>query len=71
MRDLREAGMVDALFQISGIGPTLFGRNGGGDPYYTNGEIDVASLVVDGSSERSPGDAAVSAANCPEGSNLA
>ena len=48
MRDLREAGMVEALFQISGIGPTLFGRNGGGDPYYTDGEIDFASLVVDG-----------------------
>ena len=48
MQDLRAAGMVDALFQISGIGPTLFGRNGGGDPYYTDGEIDVASLVADG-----------------------
>jgi len=54
MRDLREAGMVDALFQISGIGPTLFGRNGGGDPYYTNGEIDVASLVVDGVKRTEP-----------------
>ncbi len=48
MHDLTEAGMVDALFQISGVGPTLFGRNGGGDPYYTDGEIDVASVVVDG-----------------------
>jgi hypothetical protein len=48
MRDLRDAGMADALFQISGIGPTLFGRNGGGDPYYTDGEIDIASLVVNG-----------------------
>jgi hypothetical protein len=48
MQDLKKAGMVEALFQISGIGPTLFGRNGGGDPYYTDGEIDFASLVVDG-----------------------
>ena len=48
MRDLSAAGMVDALFKISGIGPTLFGRNGGGDPYYTDGEIDVASLVANG-----------------------
>jgi len=48
MRDLREAGMVQTFFQISGTGPTLFGRNGEGDPYYTDGEIDVASLVVDG-----------------------
>ena len=48
MRDLREAGMVQAFFKISGTGPTLFGRNGEGDPYYTDGEIDVASLVIDG-----------------------
>ena len=48
MRDLREAGMVKTLFQISGTGPTLLGRNGEGDPYYTDGEIDMASLVVDG-----------------------
>jgi hypothetical protein len=54
MRDLREAGMVEALFQISGIGPTLFGRNGGGDRYYTDGEIDMASLVVDGVKRTEP-----------------
>ncbi len=47
MSDLHEAGMVQAFFQISGTGPTLTGRNGG-DPYYTDGEIDVATLVVDG-----------------------
>lgn len=54
MRDLREADMVDAFFQISGIGPTLFGRNGGGDPYYTDGEIDIASLVADGVKRTEP-----------------
>ena len=54
MRDLTEAGMIDALFQISGIGPTLFGRNGGGDPYYTDGEIDVGSLVIDGVKRTEP-----------------
>lgn len=48
MRDLSDAGMVQSLFQISGIGPTLFGRNGEGDPYYTDGEIHVATLVVGG-----------------------
>ena len=56
MQDLRNAGMADALFQISGIGPTLFGRNGGGDPYYTDGEIDFASLVVDGVRRTEPPD---------------
>lgn len=48
MHDLRGVGMVQTFFQISGSGPTLFGRNGEGDPYYTDGEIDVASLVIDG-----------------------
>ncbi|MFQ3456433.1 LssY C-terminal domain-containing protein [Bradyrhizobium sp. UFLA01-814] len=48
MRDLREAGMAQNFFQIAGIGPTLFGRNGEGDPYYTDGEIEVATLVAGG-----------------------
>jgi hypothetical protein len=57
MHDLRDAGMIQNVFarcagihtfQISGVGPTLFGRNGEGDPYYTDGEIDIATLVVDG-----------------------
>ena len=48
MRDLSDAGMVQSFFQVSGIGPTLFGRNGEGDPYYTDGEIHVATLVVAG-----------------------
>src|ERR1700730_11567271 len=54
MQDLREAGMVQTLFQISGTGPTLLGRNGEGDPYYTDGEIDVANLVVDGVKRTEP-----------------
>jgi len=54
MRDLREAGMVQNFFQISGTGPTLFGRNGEGDPYHTDGEIDMATLVVDGVKRTEP-----------------
>ena len=54
MRDLREAGMVQTFFQISGTGPTLLGRNGEGDPYYTDGEIDVANLVNDGVKRTKP-----------------
>jgi hypothetical protein len=50
----REAGMAQTFFQISGTGPTLLGRNGEGDPYYTDGEIDVASLVVDGAKRTEP-----------------
>ena len=54
IHDLREAGMVEAFFQISGVGPTLFGRNGEGDPYYTDGEIDFARLVLDGAKRTAP-----------------
>ena len=38
----------------AGIGPTLFGRNGGGDPYFTDGEIGLATLVVDGARRTEP-----------------
>jgi hypothetical protein len=43
--DLEKAGMVDAKYQVTGIGPTVTGRNGGGDLYYTDGEIWVLRLV--------------------------
>jgi hypothetical protein len=45
--DLEQAGMVDAKYQVSGIGPTMDGRNGGGDLYYTDGEVWVLRLVED------------------------
>src|SRR5882757_7573357 len=54
MHDLRAADLVEAFFQISGIGPTLLARNGEGDPYYTDGEIDVARLVRDGVKRTEP-----------------
>jgi hypothetical protein len=54
MHDLSKAGMVQNFFQVSGTGPTLFGRNGEGDQYYTDGEIDVATLVVDGEEQTKP-----------------
>lgn len=43
--DLEKAGMVTAKYQVTGIGPTISGHNGGGDPYYTDGEIWVLRLV--------------------------
>jgi hypothetical protein len=46
--DLNDALMVTSIYQMKGIGPTLTGRNGEGDPYYSDGEIWVARLVTDG-----------------------
>ena len=42
--DLTKAGMLTEIYNVTGIGPTLFGRNGGGDPYYTDGEVTVGVL---------------------------
>jgi hypothetical protein len=39
--DLAKAGMLVSTYQVSGIGTTLNGRNGGGDRYYTDGEVTV------------------------------
>ncbi len=45
---LTNAGMVEAIYLVSGVGPTLNGRNGEGSRYYTDGEIRMLTLVTDG-----------------------
>jgi len=42
---LAQAKKVEATYWVSGVGPTLFGRNGGGDPFFTDGEIAFARLA--------------------------
>ena len=61
--DLESAGIVTVKYQVTGIGPTFDARNGGGDPYFTDGEIWVLRLVEsckkhDGAVERIPSPAA-------------
>lgn len=48
IRALDQARTLSDVVQIKGIGPTLHGRNGERDPYYTDGEIWVATLVPQG-----------------------
>ena len=43
--DLKRAKVVVAIYEVSGVGPTLVGRNGEGDRYYTDGEIRISRLV--------------------------
>ena len=43
--DLAGAGKVEDIYETSGIGPTLHGRNGGGDRYFTDGEILFSRLA--------------------------
>jgi len=52
--DLKAAGVVRTAYQVTGLGPTLFGRNGGGDPYYTDGEIWFARLMPNGEKNADP-----------------
>jgi len=44
--DLKTAKVVEAIYEVSGVGPTLVGRNGEGDRYYTDGEVEISRLVV-------------------------
>jgi hypothetical protein len=44
LSDLRKAGQLAREYQIVGLGPTKDGRNAGGDPYFTDGMLDVGVL---------------------------
>jgi hypothetical protein len=41
---LVEAGLVETVVERPGIGPTSDGRNGGGDPFFTDGDVVVMVL---------------------------
>jgi hypothetical protein len=43
--DLKSAKVVEATYEITGRGPTLNGRNGEGDRYQTDGEIEISRLA--------------------------
>ncbi|WP_206107788.1 LssY C-terminal domain-containing protein [Paludisphaera rhizosphaerae] len=44
--DLRGRDRLSEIFQVTGVGATLIGRNGGGDPYYTDGEMTIGVLTA-------------------------
>ena len=44
--------MVQTIYEVTGIGPTVAGRNGEGDLYYTDGDIKI-SVLVPGCNQRS------------------
>jgi hypothetical protein len=43
--DLEAAKVVTTIYEVTGTGPILNGRNGEGDPYYTDGEILFSRLA--------------------------
>jgi hypothetical protein len=44
IRDLQQAGWISSTYEVAGSGATKDGRNGGGDPYFTDGKIMVGVL---------------------------
>jgi hypothetical protein len=44
--DLRKEGRLTEEFQVTGVGATLLGRNGGGDRYYTDGELTIGVFTT-------------------------
>src|SRR5262245_15520477 len=43
--DLARAGVLSGRYPIDGCGPTKDGRNGGGDPYFTDGLVTVGIVA--------------------------
>jgi hypothetical protein len=52
--ELAKNGWLREEFQVTGVGPTLLGRNGGGDRYYTDGELTIGVLAKDQSRDQMP-----------------
>jgi hypothetical protein len=52
--DLKTTGMVVTQYSISGVGPTLMGRNGNGNLYQTDGDIWIVQLVAKGEKRAEP-----------------
>ena len=52
--DLREHDRFTEVFQVTGVGATLIGRNGGGDPYYTDGELTIGVLTASDRRDAAP-----------------
>ena len=42
---LERVGAIRSVFQIEGVGPTLDGKNGGGDRYFTDGDVLIGVLA--------------------------
>jgi hypothetical protein len=52
--DLGKNGWLTEEFQVTGVGATLLGRNGGGDRYFTDGELTIGVLAKDQSRDKLP-----------------
>ena len=44
---LAATGLTRTRYDVSGVGPTIIGHNGGGDRYFTDGEVVIETLAPD------------------------
>lgn len=54
MATLTHAGQLSETFQVTGVGATLDGRNGGGDRYFTDGELTIGVISPGNQVRREP-----------------
>ena len=54
MNDLIRGGRLVELLQVTGVGATVMGRNGGGDRYHTDGELTIGVLISGETLNKSP-----------------
>jgi hypothetical protein len=54
IESLVKAGQLVSWFDVSGVGPTVNGRNGGGDRYFTDGEMAVGVLSPGNTVQKQP-----------------
>lgn len=52
--DVQRAGQLVRVYQVTGVGATLRGFNGGGDWYYTDGEMTIGVLAHDNVEQLTP-----------------
>ncbi len=52
--DLAGGGVLVSIYQMSGAGPTLFGRNGGGDRWFSDGEVKVGVVTPAAAPQAAP-----------------
>jgi LssY C-terminus len=54
MNELRKKNELAELYQVTGVGATVNGRNGGGDRYFTDGELTIGVLAKEASGKGAP-----------------
>lgn len=57
IHDIKQAGDLAAMYWIDGFHKELEGKNGGGDPWHTDGRLAVGELAVTGTPEGTPSSA--------------